>query len=200
MEPDQSESVIPDGDPLALVRRVVREALGCEPNDANAMALAPRPRWTAVGADGAAQGPRAEGFVFYTNALSRKGAEIAATAPPRCCSTGSRCAAGADRRRAQRGRRRRGRPPISPTARAIRSSARSPRTSRLRSTRGAPSSTAFLPPRPSSPGAMSAVRRLDRVPPRPRHHRILARPPAPPPRAPPLYPHRRGWASTLLYP
>lgn len=70
---------IPAADPLALFEAWFAEARASEPNDANAMALA-----TAT-PDGAPSvrmvllkehGP--EGFVFYTNAQSRKGGEIRA--------------------------------------------------------------------------------------------------------------------------
>lgn len=73
------ENALPDSDPLALFDSWFAEAQASEPNDANAMALA-----TAT-ADGRPSvrmvllkdyGP--EGFVFYTNAQSRKGGEIAA--------------------------------------------------------------------------------------------------------------------------
>ena len=75
VEPD----TIPDSDPIALFEAWFAEARASEPNDPNAMALA-----TAT-PDGAPSlrmvllkehGP--EGFVFYTNAESRKGAEIRA--------------------------------------------------------------------------------------------------------------------------
>ena len=77
MEPERD--AIPHGDPLALFDAWLAEAALSEPNDHNAMAVA-----TAT-ADGAPavrmlllkeHGP--EGFVFYTNAESRKGGEIAA--------------------------------------------------------------------------------------------------------------------------
>jgi pyridoxamine 5'-phosphate oxidase len=77
MEPDHD--AIPHGDPLALFEAWFAEAGLSEPNDANAMALA------TASADGAPSvrmvllkehGP--EGFVFYTNAASRKGGEIRA--------------------------------------------------------------------------------------------------------------------------
>ncbi len=79
--PDQlarlSESEIPDSDPLALFSAWFAEAREAEPNDANAMALA-----TAT-PDGAPsvrmvllKGHGPDGFTFYTNAQSRKGAEI----------------------------------------------------------------------------------------------------------------------------
>lgn len=73
------ESALPETDPLALFAAWFAEAGASEPNDANAMALA-----TAT-ADGLPSvrmmllkdhGP--DGFVFYTNARSRKGVEIAA--------------------------------------------------------------------------------------------------------------------------
>ena len=73
------QEAIPHGDPLALFEVWFAEALLSEPNDPNAMALA-----TAT-ADGVPSvrmvllkehGP--EGFVFYTNAESRKGDEIGA--------------------------------------------------------------------------------------------------------------------------
>jgi pyridoxamine 5'-phosphate oxidase len=70
---------IPSGDPLALFDAWFAEAQASEPNDANAMALATatpdgRPSVRMVLLKG--QGP--EGFVFYSNAESRKGQEIAA--------------------------------------------------------------------------------------------------------------------------
>jgi pyridoxamine 5'-phosphate oxidase len=73
------EEAIPHGDPLTLFDAWFAEAGTSEPNDANAMALA-----TAT-PDGAPSvrmvllkdhGP--DGFVFYTNAESRKGGEIRA--------------------------------------------------------------------------------------------------------------------------
>ena len=73
------QEAIPHGDPIALFEAWFAEARTSEPNDANAMALA-----TAT-ADGAPSvrmvllkehGP--DGFVFYTNGESRKGAEIRA--------------------------------------------------------------------------------------------------------------------------
>jgi pyridoxamine 5'-phosphate oxidase len=72
-----TEDAIPDTDPFALFEAWFVEARAAEPNDSNAMALA-----TAT-ADGAPSvrmvllkehGP--DGFVFYTNAQSRKGQEI----------------------------------------------------------------------------------------------------------------------------
>ncbi|KRA81505.1 pyridoxamine 5'-phosphate oxidase [Altererythrobacter sp. Root672] len=73
------QDAIPHGDPLELFEAWFAEARASEPNDANAMALA-----TAT-ADGTPSvrmvllkehGP--EGYVFYTNAESRKGEEIRA--------------------------------------------------------------------------------------------------------------------------
>jgi pyridoxamine 5'-phosphate oxidase len=68
---------IPSGDPFALFEAWFALARASEPNDANAMALA-----TAT-ADGAPsvrmvllKEHGADGFVFYTNAHSRKGGEI----------------------------------------------------------------------------------------------------------------------------
>lgn len=72
-------SALPDRDPLALFGTWLAEAYAGEPYDANAMALATATR------DGRPSvrmvllkdhGP--DGFVFYTNAQSRKGEEIAA--------------------------------------------------------------------------------------------------------------------------
>ena len=75
MKADQD--AIPHGDPFALFDAWFAEAAASEPNDANAMALA-----TAT-PDGAPsvrmvllKGRGPAGFVFYTNAESRKGGEI----------------------------------------------------------------------------------------------------------------------------
>jgi pyridoxamine 5'-phosphate oxidase len=71
------QQAIPHTDPFALFEGWFAEALAGEPNDANAMALATA---TPGGAPSVRMvllkqhGP--EGFVFYTNAQSRKGAEI----------------------------------------------------------------------------------------------------------------------------
>ena len=72
-------SILPDSDPLGLFAAWYAEAREAEPGDANAMALA-----TAT-ADGAPsvrmvllKDHDAGGFTFYTNAQSRKGAEILA--------------------------------------------------------------------------------------------------------------------------
>jgi pyridoxamine 5'-phosphate oxidase len=72
------EDAIPHDDPLGLFDSWFAEAQASEPNDANAMALATatadgRPSTRMVLLKG--HGP--EGFVFYTNAESRKGREIA---------------------------------------------------------------------------------------------------------------------------
>ena len=70
---------IPHDDPIALFGEWLAEAMEAEPNDANAMALAtatpdggPSARMVLL------KGHGAEGFVFYTNAQSRKGGEIRA--------------------------------------------------------------------------------------------------------------------------
>jgi pyridoxamine 5'-phosphate oxidase len=73
------EDAIPDSDPFALFDSWFAEAQASEPNDANAMALATatpdgRPSVRMV----LLKGHGADGFVFYTNAESRKGREIAA--------------------------------------------------------------------------------------------------------------------------
>ena len=78
-EIEQTRDAIPDGDPFALFTAWFAEARLTEPNDANAMALAtatpgglPSLRMVLL------KGHGPEGFTFYTNALSRKGSEIAA--------------------------------------------------------------------------------------------------------------------------
>jgi pyridoxamine 5'-phosphate oxidase len=76
VKPEQD--AIPESDPFALFDAWFAEALASEPNDANAMALATatadgRPSVRMILLKG--HGP--EGFVFYTNAESRKGGEIA---------------------------------------------------------------------------------------------------------------------------
>jgi pyridoxamine 5'-phosphate oxidase len=73
------DNALPETDPLALFDSWFAEAQASEPNDANAMALATatpdgRPSARMVLLKG--HGP--DGFVFYTNAESRKGQEIAA--------------------------------------------------------------------------------------------------------------------------
>ncbi|MBW8785733.1 MAG: pyridoxamine 5'-phosphate oxidase [Novosphingobium sp.] len=84
MEAEQSRTEIPAGDPFALFDAWFVEARASEPNDANAMALAtatpdgrPSVRMVLLKGHGADLGPGG-GFVFYTNAHSRKGAEIRA--------------------------------------------------------------------------------------------------------------------------
>lgn len=78
-DPSDLQDAIPHGDPFALFEAWYAEARASEPNDSNAMALA-----TAT-PDGAPSvrmvllkehGP--DGFVFYTNAESRKGGQIRA--------------------------------------------------------------------------------------------------------------------------
>ncbi|MEO6152888.1 MAG: pyridoxamine 5'-phosphate oxidase [Croceibacterium sp.] len=77
LEPD----AIPAGDPLALFDAWFAEARASEPNDPNAMALATE---TLAGAPSMRmvllKGHGRDGFVFYTNADSRKGDEIRANA------------------------------------------------------------------------------------------------------------------------
>jgi pyridoxamine 5'-phosphate oxidase len=76
---DPERDAIPHGDPLALFEAWFAEAVLSEPNDPNAMALATA---TAGGMPSVRMvllkehGPN--GFVFYTNAESRKGDEIRA--------------------------------------------------------------------------------------------------------------------------
>jgi pyridoxamine 5'-phosphate oxidase len=76
---DAEDEAIPHGDPVALFESWFAEARASEPNDPNAMALATatpdgRPSVRMVLLKG--HGP--DGFVFYTNAESRKGGEIGA--------------------------------------------------------------------------------------------------------------------------
>lgn len=70
---------IPESDPFALFDAWFAEARGSEPNDPNAMALATA---TPTGAPSVRmvllKGHDDRGFVFYTNAQSRKGGEILA--------------------------------------------------------------------------------------------------------------------------
>lgn len=79
MKAEQAADAIPHGDPFALFESWYAEARVSEPNDANAMALAtatpggePSVRMVLL------KGHGPDGFVFYTNVLSRKGREIAA--------------------------------------------------------------------------------------------------------------------------
>ena len=76
---EAEQSALPDSDPLGLFAAWFAEAREAEPNDANAMALAtatpdgvPSARMVLLKEFGPA------GFTFYTNAHSRKGAEILA--------------------------------------------------------------------------------------------------------------------------
>lgn len=71
--------ITPRTDPITLFQEWLKEAEGSEPNDANAMALA------TASADGVPnvrmvllKGVDAAGFVFYSNAESIKGGELAA--------------------------------------------------------------------------------------------------------------------------
>lgn len=72
-------NAIESDDPLALFAQWFAEAQASEPNDPNAMALATA---TAAGAPSVRmvllKGHGPDGFVFYTNAQSRKGGEILA--------------------------------------------------------------------------------------------------------------------------
>ena len=83
-QPPSSDDAIPHDDPFALFEHWFAEARASEPNDPNAMALAtavpegaPSVRMVLLKGHGAELGPGG-GFVFYTNAQSRKGREIIA--------------------------------------------------------------------------------------------------------------------------
>ena len=76
---NDADNAIPEGDPLALFDAWFADANAAEPHDANAVALAtatpdglPSLRMVLL------KGHDARGFVFYTNAHSRKGGEIRA--------------------------------------------------------------------------------------------------------------------------
>lgn len=78
-DPNASGNAIPDSDPFALFDEWFAQAQTSEPNDPNAMALAtatpdgfPSVRMVLL------KGYDAQGFVFYTNAHSRKGGEVLA--------------------------------------------------------------------------------------------------------------------------
>jgi len=72
------QDALPDSDPIALFDSWFADAQASEPSDANAMALATA---TAAGRPSVRmvllKGHGPDGFVFYTNAGSRKGGEIA---------------------------------------------------------------------------------------------------------------------------
>lgn len=79
MNSGPAETLIPDSDPFALFDAWLAEARAAEPNDSNAMALAtatpegvPSVRMVLL------KGHGPDGFTFYTNSHSRKGAEILA--------------------------------------------------------------------------------------------------------------------------
>lgn len=79
------QDAIPDTDPFPLFDVWFAEARASEPNDSNAMALAtatpggaPSVRMVLLKGHGQHLGDGAGGFVFYTNAQSRKGGEILA--------------------------------------------------------------------------------------------------------------------------
>ena len=73
------QEAIPHGDPFAIFSEWYDQARASEPNDSNAMALATA---TPEGAPSVRmvllKGYGPDGFVFYTNAHSRKGRELAA--------------------------------------------------------------------------------------------------------------------------
>lgn len=80
----ETESAIPVTDPFALFEAWYGEAKETEPNDPNAMALAtatpdgrPSVRMVLLKGHGSSLG-EGGGFIFYTNAESRKGEEIRA--------------------------------------------------------------------------------------------------------------------------
>jgi pyridoxamine 5'-phosphate oxidase len=76
---DAERSAIPDRDPLGLFAAWFAEARASEPNDANAMALATATRQGAPSVRMVLLKDHGDhGFTFYTNAQSRKGAEILA--------------------------------------------------------------------------------------------------------------------------
>lgn len=76
---DDAASALPDSNPFDLFDAWFVEARASEPNDSNAMALATS---TPDGAPSVRmvllKGHGPDGFVFYTNAMSRKGGEILA--------------------------------------------------------------------------------------------------------------------------
>ena len=81
---NDSESAIPVSDPFVLFEQWFGEAKASEPNDPNAMALAtatpdgrPSVRMVLLKGHGSHLGAGG-GFIFYTNAESRKGEEIRA--------------------------------------------------------------------------------------------------------------------------
>jgi len=83
-EPLSPHDAIPDAEPFALFEHWLAEAIAQEPNDPNAMAIAtatpqgaPSVRMVLLKGHGRDLGPGG-GFVFYTNAQSRKGGEIIA--------------------------------------------------------------------------------------------------------------------------
>jgi pyridoxamine 5'-phosphate oxidase len=81
---NEADSAIPVTDPFTLFEAWFAKARGAEPNDPNAMALAtatsrgqPSVRMVLLKGHGSQWG-KGGGFVFYTNAESRKGEEIRA--------------------------------------------------------------------------------------------------------------------------
>lgn len=84
MDAEEFSETIPHGDPFALFDDWYTQARAAEPNDSNAMALAtatpdgvPSVRMVLLKGHGADLG-EGGGFVFYTNARSRKGREVLA--------------------------------------------------------------------------------------------------------------------------
>jgi pyridoxamine 5'-phosphate oxidase len=76
---DLAAEIIPHGDPFVLFEDWYAQARTTEPNDSNAMALATA---TANGSPSVRmvllKGHDPDGFIFYTNSHSRKGAELLA--------------------------------------------------------------------------------------------------------------------------
>ena len=84
MDVDLTHDMIPDGDPFALFDQWYVEARASEISDSNAVALAtatpdglPSVRMVLLKGHGAGVG-EGGGFIFYTNAHSRKGGELLA--------------------------------------------------------------------------------------------------------------------------
>ncbi len=195
-----ADSAIPDSDPFALFEVWFAEARESEPNDPNAMALAtatpdghPSVRMVLLKGHGAAVGAGG-GFVFYTNAESRKGEEIRANHARRAAVPLEEPAAADPHRRPARGSERgRGRR-LFPFARARRRrSVRRPPTSRVRwPTAG---SISIASPRSSSaiPRATSRARRTGPASAcSPRRIEFWLRSRIPPPRPAAVHPRRGG--------
>ena len=79
MQAEQAADAVPHDDPFAIFAAWFAEARESEPNDSNAMALATAtPDGLPSGRMVLLKGHGPDGFVFYTNSLSRKGRELAA--------------------------------------------------------------------------------------------------------------------------